>query len=89
MQLPARVQLFRPTRYWGVGVLLPEVEETTDFLLGDGLSGDDALRHDTGVVMVDLPFSIFVYIYKRISSLDLLSSGTHGELRVVKAWQFN
>mmetsp|Transcript_14466 Transcript_14466/g.20520 ORF Transcript_14466/g.20520 Transcript_14466/m.20520 type:complete len:296 (-) Transcript_14466:470-1357(-) len=60
--------------------IVPKAEETADLILSDGLSCDNALRHDTGVVVVDLPFSIFVNIHETVTSLYLLSGSTHCEL---------
>ena len=40
----------------------------------------ESLRHDTGMVVVDLPLSILPDVDERVSSLDLVSGGTHGEL---------
>mmetsp|Transcript_49160 Transcript_49160/g.104542 ORF Transcript_49160/g.104542 Transcript_49160/m.104542 type:complete len:397 (+) Transcript_49160:325-1515(+) len=63
----------------GEGVV-PEAEEATDLILGDGLGGDDALGEDGAVVVVDLPLAVLVDVDVRIPSPDLLASGAHGEL---------
>mmetsp|Transcript_12403 Transcript_12403/g.19086 ORF Transcript_12403/g.19086 Transcript_12403/m.19086 type:complete len:296 (-) Transcript_12403:513-1400(-) len=65
---------------FGSKCIVPKAEETADLFLSDWLSCDNALRHDTGVVVVDLPFSIFVNVHETVTSLNLLSSCSHIEL---------
>ncbi len=60
--------------------IIPQVEQTLNFFLGDGGGNVDALRHDTGVVVSDLPLSVFHDVCVRVSSLHLSTTlGTHGE----------
>mmetsp|Transcript_22574 Transcript_22574/g.37175 ORF Transcript_22574/g.37175 Transcript_22574/m.37175 type:complete len:296 (-) Transcript_22574:474-1361(-) len=60
--------------------VVPKAEETADLLLSDWLSCDNSLGHDTGVVVVDLPFSVLVNVDKTVTSLNLLSGCSHCEL---------
>ncbi len=59
---------------------VPESEEVTYLVLGDGLGGDNSLRHNRGVVVGDLPLTVLVDVDEGVTSLDLLSGGSHGEL---------
>ena len=63
----------------GEGVV-PEMEQTADFGLCDGLGNVDALGHDGGVVMGDLPLATLVNVNVGVAGLDNVSGGTHGEL---------
>jgi len=60
--------------------IVPKLEESLDLTLGDGGRHDNSLRHDTGVVVADLPLSILEYVDKRVTSLDLIAGGTESEL---------
>mmetsp|Transcript_6970 Transcript_6970/g.16786 ORF Transcript_6970/g.16786 Transcript_6970/m.16786 type:complete len:510 (-) Transcript_6970:28-1557(-) len=60
---------------------VPLSEEFLDFLLGDSdRSGRDLFRHLTGVVVGNFPLSFFVHVDERVSGLDLVTSGSEGEL---------
>lgn len=41
---------------------------------------EEGLRHDRGVVVSDLPLSVLVGVNVSVTGLDLVASGTHGEL---------
>ena len=81
----ARVGLDRIARSDLVGVeggqgVVPQVEESSDFLVGDsGRSRDDLLRHLTRVVVGNLPLSVFIDVDEGVSGLDLVSGGSKGE----------
>lgn len=67
----------------GIGILcrqrrVPEIEQILNLLLGNRL-GHGTLRHDGGVVLGDLPFTILEDIHERVSSLDLGTGGAHGK----------
>ena len=47
---------------------------------GNGCLRNDFFRHLTGVVMGDLPFSVFQCVDEGVSGLHLVASGAHGEL---------
>ena len=40
---------------------------------------EEGFRHDRGVVVGNLPFTIFKSINVGVSGLDLVTSGSHGE----------
>ena len=64
---------------FGSKSVVPLGEETANLILGDGLSGDNALGHDTGVVVADLPLIIFVDVDEGVATLYFLSGGSHCE----------
>ena len=61
--------------------VVPEAEEGADLVLCDGLGGNDPLRHDAAVVVVDLPLAVLVRVDEGVPSPDFLARGTHVELR--------
>ena len=63
----------------GQGVI-PQMEQSLNFFLGDGGGNIDALWHDTGVMVGDLPLPVFHDVGVGVSSLHLGTTfGTHGE----------
>ncbi len=63
----------------GQGVI-PQIEQALNFFLGDRGGNIDALWHDTGVVVGDLPLPVFHDVGVGVSSLHLGTTfGTHGE----------
>ena len=63
----------------GQGVV-PEEEEAVDLVFGDGLGNANALRHDGGVVVGNLPLSTLEDIRVRVSCLDDVTGGSQDEL---------
>lgn len=59
--------------------IIPQVEKSLDFLLGNGLAHSDGLRHDRRVVVADLPVSVLRNVDEGVTSLYLITGGTHGE----------
>ena len=72
------VTLSHRIRVPGSQCRVPEVEQIINLLLGNRL-GHSTLRHNRGVVLGDLPFSILKDIHECVSSLDLGARGTHSE----------
>ena len=64
----------------GVEGVVPEVEQTAYFGLRDGLGDVDALRHDRGMVVGNLPLSTLEDIRVRVSCLDDVTGGSQDEL---------
>ena len=60
--------------------IVPQVEQSTNLLLGYRFGSDDTLGHDTAVVVVDLPFAVFVDVDEGVASRDLLARGTQSKL---------
>ena len=59
--------------------IVPQVEKSLDFFLLNRSGNVNSLRHDTGVVVRDLPLVALVDVNVRVSGLDLVSGGSHGE----------
>mmetsp|Transcript_6448 Transcript_6448/g.8721 ORF Transcript_6448/g.8721 Transcript_6448/m.8721 type:complete len:398 (+) Transcript_6448:352-1545(+) len=59
--------------------IIPKVEEVADTLLRDGCGNINALRHDGGMVVDNLPFTVFENVVKGVSRLNLRAIGAHGE----------
>mmetsp|Transcript_36560 Transcript_36560/g.88599 ORF Transcript_36560/g.88599 Transcript_36560/m.88599 type:complete len:443 (+) Transcript_36560:425-1753(+) len=62
----------------GKGVV-PQVKERAAFFISDGLASW-GFGHLGGVVVGNLPFSVFKDVNKRVTGTDLVSSGTHGKV---------
>ena len=60
--------------------VVPQAEEAADLIVRDRLSHCDLLRHDRGVVVLDLPDSVLLDIVERVARLDLVAGRSHGEL---------
>mmetsp|Transcript_24049 Transcript_24049/g.56748 ORF Transcript_24049/g.56748 Transcript_24049/m.56748 type:complete len:257 (+) Transcript_24049:224-994(+) len=61
--------------------VVPLAEQTLDFLFGDrSWCSRNLLRHLTGMVVSNLPLTVFVHVNEGVSSLDLVSGCTQGEL---------
>mmetsp|Transcript_19124 Transcript_19124/g.35638 ORF Transcript_19124/g.35638 Transcript_19124/m.35638 type:complete len:434 (-) Transcript_19124:79-1380(-) len=63
----------------GEGVV-PEVEQVADLVLRDGSADGDALGHDTGMVVGDLPLAALELVNVRVTGADLGSVDAHGEV---------
>ena len=60
--------------------VIPQVEKPPNFLVRDGRrSRDNFFGHLTGVVVGNLPLSVFVDVDKGVSCLHLVASGSKGE----------
>ena len=60
--------------------VVQKAEQAADFVLGDGLSHRDLLRHNTRVVVLDLPDSVLLNVVERVASLNLVAGRSHCEL---------
>mmetsp|Transcript_16065 Transcript_16065/g.26155 ORF Transcript_16065/g.26155 Transcript_16065/m.26155 type:complete len:471 (+) Transcript_16065:329-1741(+) len=60
--------------------IVPQVEQSTNLLLGYRFGSDDTLGHDTAVVVVDLPFAVFVDVDEGVASRDLLARCAQSKL---------
>jgi len=59
---------------------VPELEESSDFFFVDFLGDVQVLGHDRRMMMGNLPLLVFVYVGVSVTSLDLVTSSSHGEL---------
>mmetsp|Transcript_19182 Transcript_19182/g.37258 ORF Transcript_19182/g.37258 Transcript_19182/m.37258 type:complete len:354 (+) Transcript_19182:142-1203(+) len=63
----------------GKGVV-PQTEQSTDFVFGNGLAHGNLLGHDAGMVVLDFPDSILFDVIVSVAGFHFISSGTHCEL---------
>mmetsp|Transcript_44319 Transcript_44319/g.106768 ORF Transcript_44319/g.106768 Transcript_44319/m.106768 type:complete len:205 (-) Transcript_44319:517-1131(-) len=58
---------------------VPELEESSDFFFVDFLGDVQVLGHDRRMMMGNLPLLVFVYVGVSVTSLDLVTSSSHGK----------
>mmetsp|Transcript_23474 Transcript_23474/g.49139 ORF Transcript_23474/g.49139 Transcript_23474/m.49139 type:complete len:213 (-) Transcript_23474:327-965(-) len=67
-------------RIFGRQGIVPKAEQGTNLGISDGFAHGNFFRHHRGVVVLDLPDSIFLHVVVTVTALHFITGGSHGEL---------